>query len=88
MLTDMEWCSTRSRIALAMTWSPRTSLHWKRLVRGNDHGSLLVPVARNVLEEVRPQPVDGDVASLIDDQKLLLAVELAAPGGSGLGTEP
>ena len=47
----------------------------ERLVRRQDHRTLLVPPGDQLEEQVRPMSVDRDVTDLVDDQQLGLAVQ-------------
>jgi len=45
-------------------------------IRGQDQSSLLVPPGNKLEEKMRSMPVDRNIAYLIDDEKLRLAIEL------------
>ena len=61
------WCSRRSRIAVAMTRSPKTSPQGREaLVAGQDHRTALVAAADQLEEQVRAEPVDRRVADLVE----------------------
>src|SRR5262249_54009052 len=77
MLTVMAWCSTRSRIAAAMTRSPNTSPPAaERLVAGEHERPALVTPADELEEQVGAALVDRQVADLVDDQEPRHRVEL------------
>jgi len=56
--------------------------------RGQDQGPLLVTQRDELEEQMGAMPVDGDVADLVDDQELGLAVKLEPLLDAVLGIGP
>jgi len=72
------WCSRRSRIAVAMMLSLKTSPQ-APLVAGQDHWAALVVPADELEEQVGAHAVDRQVADLVDDQQSRSASPPGAP---------
>ena len=69
MFTVVAWCSRRSRIALAITASPKTTPGPETLIAGEQDRPALVAPADELKEEIRALPINRDVADLVDDQQ-------------------
>jgi hypothetical protein len=77
MLTVVAWCSSRSRIALAMTQvAEDLALLAHGLVAGQQDRPALVAAADELKEEVRALPVDGGTADPV--RRYCLAVRRAS----------
>ncbi len=77
MVMVVAWCSSRSRMALAITVSPNTSPpRPEALVAREQDRALLVAPGDELDKEVRALAVDRAGADLVDAQKLRLREEL------------
>jgi len=63
MLIVVEWCRILSKMAVAMTGSPKISFHWEKLrFEVRISAPFFIPPRDELEEQMGPVAIDGDIA--------------------------